>query len=93
MDSKYDNVVIDILLLIKKLREKNCPHKIWAIIQNWIYEREAHFIMGDGQVKVRKVWKGIPQGAVLSLTLSAIYTEDVGNNLNNMVKLQKFADE
>lgn len=89
--SAYDNVATDIL--VTKLIDKRCSSKICNIIGDWTMEREAQFVKGDGQLCIRKISKGLPQGAVLSQTLYDISTEDVGNNLNNIARIQQFADD
>lgn len=87
----YDNVNGDIP--IGKLQEKKCPSKIAKMVYEWINERNVSFIVGNDRIIKRKVWKGIPQGAVLSPTLYDIYTEDIGNKINENVKIQQFADD
>lgn len=89
--SAYDNVNSDILIC--KLEEKQCPNKLRKIIYEFIREREVRFIMGDGGIINRKVWKGIPQGAITSPILYDIYTEDIGEGLDEGVEVQQFADD
>lgn len=88
----YDSVNCD--LLVRKLISMKCSNRITTLIQEWFHFREGDFVVSDGEDNSirRRVWKGLPQGAVLSPTLYALHTEDIMNNIEEGVELQ-FADD
>lgn len=71
MSSAYDNVRTNIICDI--LENKGCPSKIRRFVDGWMRNRLTHFLVGEDQVVIRLVNKGLPQGEVLSPTLYSIY--------------------
>lgn len=91
VSAAYDNVLGHIC--INKLKEYKCPKKITGFVQKWFQEREVEFITGTGDKIYRKVWKGLPQGAVLSPVLYSIYTRDIVSEIKEGVQVRQFADD
>lgn len=92
VESAYDNVKCD--LLVRKLIKMKCPSRIIRIIQGSIHLREGHFVTNDGEdILIRTISKGLPQGAVLSPTLYALYTHDIVSSLEEGVDGLQFADD
>lgn len=79
--SAYDNV-----LYILKLIEIKCPNRIINMINTWMYERKVGFIKEKGKKVIRTVYKGLPQGAVLSPILYNIYKNDICKDIPKEVK-------
>lgn len=89
--SAYDNVVYE--KLIEILYNLGCPTNIVNFINEWLYYRETEFIINNRESDRRIVRKGLPQGAVLSPLLYAIYTSTLTSNLDVEVKTVQFADD
>lgn len=87
----YDNVIIQILQ--QKLLKLNVPSILCRFIINFISERYIHFETEDSSL-IRTVWKGLPQGSVLSPLLYNIYTQDLESKFDvNSVSILQYADD
>jgi len=85
--SAYDNVVLSILK--NKLEFLKVPYYITNFIMNSLYGR---LIKLDSLS--RKVWKGLPQGSVLSPILYNVYTYDLDNIFKGTpVSILQYADD
>ncbi|XP_029159682.1 uncharacterized protein LOC114931710 isoform X1 [Nylanderia fulva] len=91
VSAAYDNVDFDIL--IEKLRGEKCPTGIYNFINRWLEPRDTSFVINNQRVEIRKVNKGLPQGAVLSPILYALYTNKLTSRLENSVQIVQFADD
>lgn len=89
--SAYDNVQYK--SLIKKLIDLNCPANIVCFLSKWMYNRNVEFIIKNDEKCERVVSKGLPQGAVLSPILYALYTSAITLNIDKEVKVVQFADD
>ncbi|KAK0160438.1 hypothetical protein PV328_007848 [Microctonus aethiopoides] len=89
--SAYDNVNYETLM--DKLETLECPINIRRYINKWMYYRETEFIINNKESTHRIVRKGLPQGAVLSPILYALYTSEITKNLNENIKSIQFADD
>lgn len=89
--SAYDNV--DFGIMINKLLEEKCPSNILKYIYNWLQFRETEFIVNSQCSVHRNVGKGLPQGAVLSPLLYAIYINKITHRLEEDIKILQFADD
>lgn len=89
--STYDNVIYDILM--DKLEKIGCPNDIRRFINKWLYYRNTEFVIDNKESIDRIIFKGLPQGAVLSPILYAIFTGDITENLDEGIKTIQFADD
>lgn len=55
--------------------------------------RIVRFIIGDDDWEDREVGTGLPQGAVLSPILYAIYTNEVAKHRDTNIEILQFADD
>lgn len=89
ISSAYDNVSLPILK--HKLNQLKVPVVLINFILNILLERSI--TLRDSNEPARIVWKGIPQGSVLSPILYNIYTYDLEYSLGNDVKVLQYADD
>ncbi|KAL0895448.1 hypothetical protein ABMA27_011569 [Loxostege sticticalis] len=90
INSAYDNVLLSVLK--KKLEILKVPEIMINFILNILCERHIQIPFSDS-VLSRVVYKGLPQGSVLSPLLYNIYTYDLASSLNNQVKILQYADD
>lgn len=69
-----------------------CPSRL-NMISNWLYFRNVKFIVEDELIIKRTLYKGLPQGAVLSPLLYNIYTKDIADKLSTEINQGQFADD
>lgn len=86
----YDNVLCEIL--IEKLLGLSLPSNILAFIQNLISSRKV-FCRFDEIDEIRWVFKGLPQGSVLSLLLYNIYIADLERGCPCSCRIIQYADD
>ncbi|KMQ86947.1 pol-like protein [Lasius niger] len=91
VSSAYDNVQFNILK--GKLRFMQCPRRIHYFISRWLRDREIEYIINQQEKIIRVARKGLPQGAVLSPGLYALYTNDITIDTNDQVRILQFADD
>lgn len=81
----YDNILLPVLK--GKLNQLGLPEKLVQFIHNLLVERSVVIKSNSGFLPRRIVWKGLPQGSVLSSLLYNLYTyETLNNPLNVFVK-------
>lgn len=71
--------------LIKKLININCPSRLVNMVSDWLHHRSVRFVVDDNTTITRNVYRGLPQGAVLSPILYNIYTNHIAIGLPNEV--------
>lgn len=90
ISSAYDNVLVSILE--QKLNSLQVPTMLSKFIINMLSERSLNLHI-EGYTFTRLVWKGLPQGSVLSPILYNIYTYDLESSLNESVQVLQYADD
>ena len=85
----FDNVNLEILL--EKLAQIGCPVNLVQFIKFITFERLIH--SQNIKNNPRKVYKGVPQGGVLSPLLYNIYVSKITENLPKSVIVSQFADD
>ncbi|KAJ8722734.1 hypothetical protein PYW07_003914 [Mythimna separata] len=90
INAAYDNVVLSVLQ--NKLKALEVPLNLTNFIINILTERSVNMLIGDHDVS-HLVWRGLPQGSVLSPLLYNIYTFDLDSSLTNHVKVLQYADD
>ena len=89
VNGAFDNVNVDILL--QQLATIGCPLKLIKFIKFLTHERLI-FTETNGE-QIRIVYKGVPQGGVLSPLLYNIYVSKICTNLLKSVTVLQFADD
>lgn len=92
--SAYDNVILPILK--QKLITLHIPAFIINFVINMLSERSIHVSQGnDMAAKSRLLWKGLPQGSVLSPLLYNIYTYDLESSVTAVdnFSILQYADD
>lgn len=91
VSSAYDNV--DFEIMIDKVKSVGCLSGIGKYLECWLKPRTTSFILNNQIEEIRTVYKGLPQGAVLSPILYALYTNKLTNRIDKMVPIVQFADD
>lgn len=93
INAAYDNVNISILK--NKLIKLNVPNLLINFIVNMLYERYVKYSLDQcGNESIdRTVWKGLPQGSVLSPILYNIYTYDLEISVKRYANVLQYADD
>ncbi|CAH2208082.1 jg18039, partial [Pararge aegeria aegeria] len=89
--SAYDNVLLP--LLRQKLHQLSVPPRITHFICNLLCGRSVVVKQQSSYLSPRLVWKGLPQGSVLSPLLYSIYTHDLELSVNNFCNILQYADD
>jgi len=79
--------------MIDILKRAKCPGRMIKFFNKWMIYRDVEFIINSGSTVGRKVYKGLPQGAVLSPLAYTLYTRDYVNGLEENIKIVQFADD
>lgn len=91
ISAAYDNVLLPILR--QKLQEMGIPVKMVQCIFSMLMSRSLILRVPGEDFDVRRTWKGLPQGYVLSPLLYNLYTADIGSCLNNDCHILQYADD
>lgn len=91
ISAAYDNVVITILK--SKLLNLKVPIVLVNFIINLLSQRTITININDTTKVSRTLFKGLPQGSVLSPLLYNIYTYDLEIALNSSVNILQYADD
>ncbi|KAL7287517.1 hypothetical protein TKK_0018349 [Trichogramma kaykai] len=89
VEGAFDNVDIDILT--QKLAHLGCSHNVIRFIKYITHER--HIFSNNNLDKHRILSKGVPQGAVLSPLLYALYATSILQDIPENVGISQFADD
>ncbi|CAK1595354.1 unnamed protein product [Parnassius mnemosyne] len=91
VSSAYDNVVLP--LLKEKMFLLDIPHRITRIIFNLLSVRSICIRVQGKLLPPRQIWRGLPQGSVLSPILFNIYTHNLEHSVNSFCKVLQYADD
>lgn len=91
IEGAYDNVVTE--TLIKNMSELRLPNYILKLIENLINKRDAKFYSNGTFIAGRKLYKGLPQGSVLSPLLFNVYLRKINKKIGKHCYLLQFADD
>ena len=79
-------------LLIKLLRKQVCG-KMFAWIENYLFQRTARVKLGGHLSNLVKLREGVPQGGVISPTLFVIFIDDIADQLTCHIPRALHADD
>ena len=91
ISSAYDNVQLPILR--QKMQNLSIPVRLINIICNLFMCRSIRVRSEGNLLPPRLVWKGLPQGSVLSPLLYSLYTADLELSVNCFCKILQYADD
>lgn len=91
ISSAYDNVLLPVLR--QKMLQLSIPVKIVNIIFNLLSPRFVYIRAPNYSSSPRQLWKGLPQGSVLSPLLYSIYTYDLELSVNSFCQVLQYADD
>ncbi|KAI8421923.1 hypothetical protein MSG28_009843 [Choristoneura fumiferana] len=87
----YDNV--DLPILRQKMLNLSIPARTINIISNLLMGRSIRVRCNGVLSSPYFVWKGLPQGSVLSPLLYSLYTADLDTSVNCFCKILQYADD
>lgn len=87
----YDNVLLPVLR--NKLQQLSIPERLVRFISNLLMDRKILIKPQSSLLPVRNVWKGLPQGSVLSPLLYSLYTHDLDHSISPICKVLQYADD
>lgn len=91
ISAAYDSVLLSVLR--SKLRQLSIPTKMCQCICNFMSGRNVKLHIPGINSDPRTVWRGLPQGSVLSPLLYSIYTADLHSSLNSDCQVLQYADD
>lgn len=89
--SAYDNVLLPLLRL--KMLQLSIPPRLVNIICNLLMARSISVRVQGSLLPSRTVWKGLPQGSVLSPLLYSFYTADLDSSCSSECNILQYADD
>ncbi|XP_026471465.1 uncharacterized protein LOC113375733 [Ctenocephalides felis] len=87
----YDNVVPGILY--DTLDKIGLPKKFVRAITTTVFERDVYYKINNQMIGPRKMYKGLPQGGILSPILYALYVRDIEHIWEQGTKILQYADD
>lgn len=91
VSAAYDNVLLPVLKT--KLLHLNIPVKLVRFICNMLMERSVIVKSVNHFLPAKTVWKGLPQGSVLSPLLYSLYTYDLERSVDSFCQILQYADD
>ncbi|KAG7312855.1 hypothetical protein JYU34_001236 [Plutella xylostella] len=90
--SAYDNVLLPVLR--QKMRQLSIPVKLTRLVCSLFMERSIYIKTPTTSLDSPKfVWKGLPQGSVLSPLLYSLYTYDLDKSVDCFCDILQYADD
>lgn len=87
----YDNIVRNII--IEELIKIGLPYRLGATLTYNIYERKIIIKINNKVIGKRIVYKGLPQGDILSPMLYSLYVRDIDKTLEKGTSIMQYADD
>ncbi|XP_052739677.1 RNA-directed DNA polymerase from mobile element jockey isoform X2 [Bicyclus anynana] len=91
ISSAYDSV--DLPILRRKMLNLSIPARIVHFVMNLFMDRSIKIRVNEELRPPRTVWKGLPQGSVLSPLLYNIYTSDLELAVDSFCNTLQYADD
>ncbi|KAJ8713455.1 hypothetical protein PYW07_013825 [Mythimna separata] len=91
ISAAYDSVLLPNLR--QKLQKLRIPARICRVIGSIFTDRTIQLRIPGADSDQRTVWRGLPQGSVLSPPLYNIYTADLSSSLNFDCDILQYADD
>lgn len=91
ISAAYDNVLLPVLRA--KMLHLSIPAKIVHIVTKLFMGRSIKIRNGNSYHPPRTLWRGLPQGSVLSPLLYSIYTYDLEQSVLSFCNILQYADD
>ncbi|XP_049871583.1 RNA-directed DNA polymerase from mobile element jockey isoform X2 [Pectinophora gossypiella] len=91
ISAAYDSVLLPVLR--EKLLNLNIPVRLAYFVCNLLMERSIQVRVHGSLLEPRRVWRGLPQGSVLSPLLYSLYTYDLEVCVNSFCNVLQYADD
>lgn len=91
ISSAYDNVRLPVLR--QKMHQLSVPVRLTNFILNLLSSRTISVRTNGSNLPSRNVWKGLPQGSVLSPLLYNLYTYNLESSVNCFCSILQYADD
>ncbi|XP_049868265.1 uncharacterized protein LOC126368372 isoform X2 [Pectinophora gossypiella] len=91
ISAAYDNVLLPVLR--QKLLNLSIPVRLAYFVCNLLMERSIQVRVQGSLLEPRRVWRGLPQGSVLSPLLYSLYTYDLELCVNSFCNVLQYADD
>ncbi|CAF4938138.1 unnamed protein product [Pieris macdunnoughi] len=89
--SAYDHVLVPVLR--QKMLQLSIPEKLVRFVCNAVSNRYIIIRSQNTELSPRSIWRGLPQGSVLSPLLYNIYTYDLELVVNSFCQILQYADD
>ncbi|CAF4852676.1 unnamed protein product [Pieris macdunnoughi] len=89
--SAYDHVLVPVLR--QKMLQLSIPEKLVRFVCNAVSNPYIIIRSQNTELSPRSIWRGLPQGSVLSPLLYNIYTYDLELVVNSFCQVLQYADD